>query len=125
LQRSDRTAEARSCQQDFSALVEAARKAEDASVPAVHLDNEGVELETKGNLDGALEKYRAAVELDPSQTVFRRNLALLLCRLGRWQEGIRQLREVLKNDPADTEATRALYIAVDRAKNQTETVSKP
>lgn len=106
-------------------MVEAARKAEDASVPAVHLDNEGVELETKGNLDGALEKYRAAVELDPSQTVFRRNLALLLCRLGRWQEGIRQLREVLKNDPADTEATRALYIAVDRAKNQTETVSKP
>jgi tetratricopeptide (TPR) repeat protein len=79
-------------------------------------NNAGVELEKAGNLSGALEKYRDAVRLDPKVTVFRRNMALALCRLGRWDEGIAELREVLKEDPDDAQATKALYIAIENAR---------
>jgi predicted Zn-dependent protease len=57
-----------------------------------------------------------AVTRDPSNTVFRRNLALALCRLGQWDEGIVELEKVLEADPDDREATRALYIAIEQAR---------
>jgi tetratricopeptide (TPR) repeat protein len=81
---------------------------------ALTLNNTGVELEQSGQYKAALAKYRAALDLDPSNTGFRRNLALCLCRLGRWKEGIAELREVLRLDPDDGEATRALYLALDQ-----------
>lgn len=80
------------------------------------LNDEGLKLESQGDLQGALEKYRAAVQAGPFQTVFRRNLALVLCRMGRWEEGIVELKKVLELDPEDTEATQALYIALDRVR---------
>jgi hypothetical protein len=35
--------------------------------------------------------------------------------MGRWQEGIVQLREVLKEDPDNAAAAKALFIAQDEA----------
>jgi len=88
---------------------------------ATQANNAGVDLEKMGNVAAALEKYRAAVRLNPTQIVFRRNLALALCRLGRWNEGIEGLREVLKENPDDVDATKALYIAVENARAQKTT----
>ena len=78
------------------------------------LNNAGVELEKSEQYEAALAKYRAASDLDPFNPVFRRNLALCLCRLGRWKEGVAELREVLRLNPNDSEATRALYLALDQ-----------
>jgi tetratricopeptide (TPR) repeat protein len=77
-------------------------------------NNTGVELEKSGQYEAALARYRAASDLDPFNAGFRRNLALCLCRLGRWKEGIAELREVLRLNPDDADATRALYLALDQ-----------
>ena len=88
------------------------------------LNNEGVQLENAGQVNAALEKYRKAVELSPTQAVFRRNLAIALCRSGNWQEGIEQLRQVLKQDPNDEIATKALYMAMDQMAKSPAATSK-
>jgi tetratricopeptide (TPR) repeat protein len=112
LRRAGKTDEAKACQQRLSEIIHGQLKAADLMVE--ELNNDGVKLEQAGDLAGALEKYREAVNLDPVQTVFRRNLALVLCRLGRWDEGIAELKEVLEIDPADIKATKALYLALEK-----------
>jgi tetratricopeptide (TPR) repeat protein len=82
------------------------------------LNNEGIELERSGKLEAAVDRYASALEVDPLNTVFRRNLALALCRKGRWQEGIQELREVLRLDPNDEAAAKALYIAQEMAQRK-------
>jgi len=62
------------------------------------LNSEGIQLEKSGDIRAALAKYRAALDLDPTGFGFRLNYALALCRLGRWQDGIVELREVLRLD---------------------------
>ena len=78
------------------------------------LNEEGLRLEHKGDLPGALDKYREAVDQDPTGYGFRLNYALALCRLGRWQEGIAQLQEVLKEDPDNADAAKALFTAQEQ-----------
>ena len=78
------------------------------------LNEEGLRLEHQGDILGALDKYRAAVDLDPTGYGFRLNYALALCRTGRWQEAITQLHEVLKEDPDNTDAAKALLIAQEK-----------
>ncbi len=79
------------------------------------LNDEGLKLERAGDLPGALDKYHGAVDLDPTGYGFRLNYALALCRMQRWQEGIVQLNEVLKQDPDNADATKALFIAQEEA----------
>ena len=83
------------------------------------LEHDGVALEDSGNSSEALKKLKAALEINPEQNRFRYNYALALCHAGRWQDGIAQLREVIDNDPGDVEARRALFIAMDKAKQAT------
>jgi Flp pilus assembly protein TadD len=85
---------------------------------SAELNNEGLELERSGKLEAAMQRYSSALELDPLNTVFRRNLALGLCRQGRWEEGIQELQEVLRLDPNDEKATKALFIALDMAQRK-------
>jgi tetratricopeptide (TPR) repeat protein len=113
LHKADRTEEANACEQKLLALITSTQTTEMAT--AMQSNNEGVQLEKEGNFAAAVEKYRTALKLFPSQTVFRRNLALVLCRLGHWEEGIAELKEVLKADSEDTAATRALSIALENA----------
>jgi tetratricopeptide (TPR) repeat protein len=80
------------------------------------LNHDGLELEAKGEVSAALEKYRAALELNPQQDGFRLNYALAECRLERWQQGIAELKDILERDPSNSEARRALFIAQDKAK---------
>ena len=109
-----RTREARQCAQQLSARILA--EAADSDIAAAAENNKGVELEGQGHAAAALERYRTAVDLNPFNTVFRRNLALALCRVGRWEDGILELEKVLDADPDDQEAIRALYIAKEQAR---------
>ena len=79
------------------------------------LNDEGVALEKSGQVAAAVDKYRAALNIDPLLGAIRRNLGLALCRLQHWDEGIAELREALRLYPDDAETTRALYIAIDQA----------
>ena len=53
--------------------------------------------------------------MEPLNGIVRRNMALVLCRLDRWDEGIEELRDILRHDPDDAE-TSALTIALDQAR---------
>ena len=94
-----------------------ARQEQLASEPelprAGKLNNEGIALEHQGRFADALEKYREAVSISPRTVGFRKNLAFVLGRLGRWKEAKAELDEVLRMQPGDPEATKALYIAID------------
>jgi len=115
-QKAGNAAETQACEKELSANIRTGLATAGNELTATQANNAGVELEEAGNLAGALEKYRAAIRLDPTQTVFRRNVALALCRLGRWEEGIAELQEVLRENPDDAEATKALYIALENAR---------
>ena len=81
-------------------------------------NEEGLRLEHKGDLLGAIEKYRDAVDLDPTGYGFRLNYGLALCRIGKWQEGMAQLQEVLREDPDNADAAKALFIAREQVAKQ-------
>jgi protein O-GlcNAc transferase len=85
------------------------------ALAAADLNTEGIRLEKLGNVRAALEKYRAALDLAPAGFGFRLNYGLALCRLGRWQQAIMELREVLRLDPNNADAAKAMYIARDHA----------
>ena len=55
------------------------------------------------------------LEFEPLHAVARRNMALVQCRLNRWDEGIEELQAILRNDRDDAETSRALTIALDQA----------
>ena len=114
--RAGKEADAKACTEKASAKARDEARADSQELHAGRLNNEGVEMEKEGRLSDALEKYRQAVNLDPYRTTFRRNLGLALCRMGRWDEGIDELRKVLRQDPGDMEATKALYIAIENAR---------
>jgi superkiller protein 3 len=107
--------EAKAVEGKLSEILRSSDKLRETSLEATRLNNEGVELEKSGNLSAALEKYTAALELDPLHGGYRRNLALGLCRLGQWDQGIAELREVLRQNPDDELTTKALYIAMEEA----------
>jgi tetratricopeptide (TPR) repeat protein len=117
LQKAGKPEEAKACQQELATKINSGLATAANELTSTQANNAGVELEKAGDLEGALAKYREAMKLDPKVTVFRRNMALALCRLGRWDEGVRELREVLKEDPDDAQATKALYIALENVKS--------
>jgi len=111
---SGRAEEAKSVEEKLQEILRSANELRAGTLEATRLNNDGVELEKAGHLAAALEKYRGALDLDPLHTGYRRNLALGLCRLGQWEQGIAELREVLRQNPDDGEATKALYIALEK-----------
>ena len=110
-----KTEEARLVEEKLNEILQSANELRVRTLEGTRLNNEGVELEKAGNLAAALEKYKGALDLDPLHGGYRRNLALGLCRLGKWEQGIAELREILKQHPDDEEATKALYIALEKA----------
>jgi tetratricopeptide (TPR) repeat protein len=99
-------------------LVEALRgidRQSEEAFTALRLNNEGAALEKGGNLAGAVDKYRAAVALDPGHAGIRMNLGVALLRLGRWKEGLAELREAARRDPGNLQVKRALDDALAQA----------
>ena len=95
------------------------------SMTASGLNDEGIGLEKFGDVQAAMVKYKAALDLDPTGYGFRLNYGLALCRLGHWQEGIVQLREVLKADPNNADAAKALYIAEEKVATSARSSTSP
>jgi tetratricopeptide (TPR) repeat protein len=99
-------------------LVEVFRKRDRASqnaLSAVKLNNDGAEMEKKGDLAAAAEKYRAALELNPDHAGIRANYAVALLRLGRWEQGLQELRTAVRQDPSNRTFVRALEDALAQA----------
>jgi tetratricopeptide (TPR) repeat protein len=82
---------------------------------AAILNNTGIELEKKGDLAGALDHYDQAAKTDVTNVVFQRNAALLLCKMGRPQEAIRRLRDILLLDSDDAQTLQILAVANELA----------
>jgi tetratricopeptide (TPR) repeat protein len=114
LRAAGRAEEARPVMERFSKAAKAEAFHNPNEVKAGELNNEGIALEKQGKFDAALEKYHAAIALNPAQVSFRKNLALVLCRMERWREAVAELKEVLRVAPGDADATKALYIALEK-----------
>jgi tetratricopeptide (TPR) repeat protein len=82
---------------------------------ATVLNNTGVELEKSGDLAGALDQFDKAAQRDVTNVVFQRNAALILCKLGRTDEAIRRLRDILAVDPDEAETLQILAVANEMA----------
>ena len=87
----------------------------DRGPQAAILNNTGIELEKKGDLTAALDHYDQAAKIDVTNVVFQRNAALLLCKMGRPQEAIRRLRDILSIDSDDAQTLQILAVANELA----------
>jgi tetratricopeptide (TPR) repeat protein len=87
----------------------------DGGPKAARLNNTGIELEKKGDFTGALDHYDQAAKIDVTNVVFPRNAALLLCKMGRSQEAIRRLRDILSLDSDDAQTLQILAVANELA----------
>lgn len=94
-------------------------------VRAIEANNRGAELEKSGDVRGALEKYRAALELQPDHVGIRINLGVALLKLGQWNEGIAQLREALRRDPGNADLKLTLEDALTQARSHGIVISPP
>ena len=110
--------QARQVKEKLAELLRKRDKASENALTAVQLHNQGAHLEKTGNLRGALEKYRAALDLYPEHVGIRVNVAAALLRLGQWDEGISELREALRRDPGNTAVKQALVHAMAQAPAQ-------
>jgi tetratricopeptide (TPR) repeat protein len=118
LRKAGKLEEAKPIEKQLADLRAKSDRASTVALAASRLNDEGIAMERSGDVRAALAKYRAALDLDPTGTGFQLNYGLALCRLGRWDDGIAELREVLRLDPDNQEAAKALYIAIDQAKTQ-------
>jgi protein O-GlcNAc transferase len=115
---------ANAVRQQLAQLLRERDAADQKMVAAFELNNRGAELEKADDLRGALEKYRAALELMPGHTGIRTNVAAALLRLGNWEEGIAQLDEALRREPGNTKLQQALAQALAQAKANGVTVTR-
>jgi len=118
LRRDGQEGEAKRVDDKLSRLIQTKNKVAATGLAIGDLNDAGMALEKAGDIRGAMEKYRAALEIDPTDVVLRLNYGLALCRLGRWQDGAAELREVLRLDPNNGDASKALYIALDETEKQ-------
>ncbi len=124
LRKTGRLEEAKPIEERMTELQHQSDRASEVGLTASVLNSEGIKLEKSRDIQTALAKYRAALDLDPTGFGFRLNYALALCRLGRWQDGVVELREVLRLDPDNADAAKALYIASEQAKARSVDVRK-
>lgn len=96
-------------------LLQAKDKADQDSLAAIRLNNEGTSFEKAGNLKAAADKYRTAHQLDPKHVGIQLNYAVVLLRLGDWKEGLAQLRDAVHREPRDPKLKAALEDALKQA----------
>ncbi|MCW5977995.1 MAG: tetratricopeptide repeat protein [Bryobacteraceae bacterium] len=115
LRQDGQTERAKLIKDKLAELLRARDREHQNAMVAVKLNNEGAAIEKTGDLKAALEKYRAAVALDPEHVGIRTNLAAALLRLGQWGPGIAELREALRRDPSNAALKQALEAALAQA----------
>ncbi|HEX7362329.1 MAG TPA: tetratricopeptide repeat protein [Bryobacteraceae bacterium] len=115
LGRAGKKQEAEEIRQKLAALLAARDLANQKIVGAIQINNEGAKLQKEGDLRGALEKYRKALQLDPQHVGIRVNYAIALLRLGQWTDGLNELHEALRRDPGNAKIKAALKDALAQA----------
>ena len=123
--REGKTVEANDAKKRLAEVIRDRDKADQALVAATESNNRGAELEKSGNLAGALQKYRAALELCPEHVGIRTNLAVALLKSGQWDEGLQQMREAIRRDPANAQLRAALDDALAQFQAQHKTLTRP
>ena len=115
LHQAGRLEESKRYRGELEPMIQAADKARENELETARLHGEAVRSEQDGDYAAAISKYREVLEFEPLNPVARRNLALALCRVERWDEGIAELRAILRDNPDDADTARALTIALDRS----------
>lgn len=115
LRQDGRLGEANRIRQKLTELLRKKDQINQNVLAAVRLNNEGANLEKSGDLPAALAKYREALNLNPEHVGIRVNYAVALLRLGQWTEGLNELREALRRDPANPKIQAALKDAISQA----------
>jgi tetratricopeptide (TPR) repeat protein len=124
LRKAGNMTEAQAIRSQMEILLQANRNSSENALQVAHLNSEGMQLEKQGDAQGAMMKYRMALELDPTAGGIRLNYGLSLCRLHRWHDGIAEIQEVLRVDPDNGTAARALYIAKEQAARDSRSSSR-
>jgi len=75
-----------------------------ATNDVITLMNDGNELMYRGDLDGAIQKYRAAMKINPEDEEIHFNLAFAFARQGRTNDAIQSYTEALRIFPDYAEA---------------------
>jgi predicted Zn-dependent protease len=116
LRRDGRAEEANAVRARLAQVIRERDQADQNLVASIELNNRGAELEKQGKAAEAAAKYRAALALNPEHVGIRVNLAIALLKLGRWDEGVSELREASRRAPANRDIQRALDDALAQAK---------
>ena len=101
LRQDGQVAPADEIKQELAELLRNKDKDDQNLVAGIELNNQGADMERAGELRGALQKYRAALDLLPAHVGIRVNFAVALLRLGQWKEGLAELREALRREPGN------------------------
>jgi protein O-GlcNAc transferase len=125
LRRDGQAEQAEAVKKRLAELLRERDKADQSLVAGIELNNRGATLEKSGDLRGALEKYRAALELFPEHIGIRTNVAVALLKLGWWEEGLEQMREALRRDPGNAELKAALDDALGQYRAHRKTLTRP
>jgi len=115
LRQDGKAEEANRIRQKLAELLQKKDQISQNALSAVRINNEGAALEKAGDLRGATEKYRKALDLNPEHVGIRVNYAVALLRLGQWTEGLTQLHEALRRDPGNAQIQAALKDAEAQA----------
>ena len=110
-----RLAESKAFRKELSEMIAANDQARENEIETAQMHGEAVRLESAGRYAEALDTYRQVLEFEPLNVVARRNYALVLCRLERWDAGIQELEAILRDDPDDAETKRVLTIVLDQS----------
>ena len=81
LRKAGNMTEAQAIRSQMEILLQANRNSSENALQVAHLNSEGMQLEKQGDFQGAMMKYRMALELDPTAGGIRLNYGLSLCRL--------------------------------------------
>jgi tetratricopeptide (TPR) repeat protein len=95
----------------FLALAVAPVQGEGARREAQAHFERGVELQKKGDFQGARSEYEAALTVPPRRADILSNLGAVYARLGQYDEAIKRYKEALKVDPQQYSARLNLGIA--------------
>ncbi len=115
LRQDGKTDEANRIREKLAELLRKKDQISQNALSAVRVNNEGAALEKAGDLRGALEKYRKALDLNPEHVGIRVNYAVALLRLGQWTQGLTELHEALRRDPGNAQIQAALKDALAQA----------
>ena len=84
----------------------------------VALNNLGIIFLDKGQLDDAISKLQAAIDLRPENAPAHDNLAKALLKKGQVAEAMVHYRKFLELEPANVEARNTLGTALDSTRSR-------